>query len=124
MAEQPGGDELVAIEERGWEALAAGGDAAAAFYRAVLADDPVMLFPGGMVLRGRDAILSSMAGPPWSSYELSDTRVQRLADDAAAVIYRAVGEREGQPPYEALITTVYVRDGGRWRLALHQQTPV
>ena len=110
------------LERRGWEALATGADDAAAYYRDVLADDAVMVFPGGVVVDGRDAILSSMGGPPWSSYELADEVVHRHGD-TAVVVYRAAAEREGQPTYEALISTVYVRDGDRWRLVLHQQTP-
>ncbi|MDQ1602621.1 MAG: hypothetical protein QOE01_466, partial [Actinomycetota bacterium] len=31
--------------------------------------------------------------------------------------------RVGQPPYHALISSVYVRHDDRWLLAFHQQSP-
>jgi hypothetical protein len=40
------------------------------------------------------------------------------------VTYRASATRAGEPPYRALMSSVYVRVDGRWRLALHQQTPL
>ena len=47
-----------------------------------------------------------------------------LSADVAALQYRASARREGDDsPYHALVTSVYVRRDGAWRLALHQQTP-
>jgi hypothetical protein len=115
-------DELLDLERRGWDALCTEG-AAADFYREVLARRVLMLFPGGMVIDDRDAVISSMSGPPWRSYELDDTRVLRLTDDTAVVAYRATAVREDEP-YTALIASTYVREDGAWKLAVHQQTPV
>lgn len=110
------------LEREGWEALASGGDAARAFYERVLDDDAVMLFPGGMRLDDRAAIVKSMGGPPWSRHELEDVRVATPSGDVAVVTYGAVAEREGQA-YSALMSSVYVRREDGWRLVLHQQTP-
>ena len=117
-------EDLLVLEERGWEALSAGGEAAGAFYRDVLADGAIMLFPGGLVVQGRDNILPTMGGPPWTSYRMTDQQVHALGPDAGVVTYRVVASREGQATYEALISTVYVRVADAWRLKLHQQTPV
>lgn len=115
--------ELIDLERQAWVALSSSGDAAAAFYEQVLADDVLMLLPGGMVIRDRAQVVDSMRGAPWDAFELADERVLELADDAAAVTYRATARRGGDD-YEALFNSTYVRVDGAWRLALHQQTPV
>jgi len=114
--------ELLDLEERGWQALAAG--RGPEFYDEVCAPDAVMLFPGGMVLDRDDAIEGLRQAPPWASYELTDARVVPLDDDAAVVVYRATAQRDGDEPYRAAMSSTYVRRGGEWRLAVHQQTPV
>ncbi|WP_390891081.1 hypothetical protein [Dactylosporangium matsuzakiense] len=41
-----------------------------------------------------------------------------------ALVYRAAARRASEAePYRAIMTSVYTRRGGSWRLALHQQTP-
>jgi hypothetical protein len=116
-------DEIIDLERRGWEALATDGQAATAFYEEVLDDDPVVLLPGGMVVKDRAAIVDSMSGAAWSRYDLEDLDARALGDGAATVTYGVVAEREGADPYSALIASTYVRRDGAWRLALHQQTP-
>lgn len=115
-------DELLSIEHAGWEALTTSGDAAADFYDERLADDVLMLLPGGMVLADRDEIIDSMSGEPWESHELEDEQVLILTGDCAVVSYRGRAVR-GDTTYEALFNSTYVRDGD-WYLAVHQQTPV
>jgi hypothetical protein len=115
-------DEVVDIERAGWDALSAGGSAAADFYERNLAHEVTFLLPGGMVLRDRAAVIRSLQGPPWTSFELHDEHVQPLGAGAAALTYRVRATRDGDV-YEALINSTYVRDAGSWKLALHQQTP-
>jgi hypothetical protein len=44
--------------------------------------------------------------------------------DTAALVYVGRGWREaGAAPFVAAMTSVYVRIGGEWKLALYQQTP-
>ncbi|UPL11790.1 hypothetical protein [Microbacterium sufflavum] len=50
------------------------------------------------------------------------TSEERLGTDAAAIAYRFEGRR-GAQTYTADMVSTYVRDGGRWLLAVHQQTP-
>lgn len=114
-------DELLRLERAGWEALSPGGDPVE-HYRDVLASEVLMLLPGGMVLDDRDRVIDSMQGAPWDEYRLSDERVIHLGGDCAVVAYRARARRGGQD-YEALFNSTYRREDGRWRLALHQQTP-
>ena len=121
---EAGMQDLIELEKKGWQALSTGQEAGQAFYVPLLADGAVMLFPGGMLLSGKDEILASIAAQPWTSCSLEGTRVLPLAEKAAAVIYRATAQREGSAPYVALVSTVYVGGAGRWKLALHQQTPL
>jgi hypothetical protein len=116
-------DEIISIERRGWEALSTDGAAATAFYDEVLDAQPIVLLPGGMVMRDRQAIVGSMSGAAWSSFELEDLEVRALGDDAATVTYGVVAKREGADPYSALMASTYVRRDDRWRLVVHQQTP-
>lgn len=116
-------DELEALERQGWQALASGGTVAGTFYERVLGPKVVMLLPGGLVLTDRDAIIRSMSGPPWESYELRDLAVLDVTSDSALVYYGARAVRASGPEYSALISTLYVRAGGAWKLVSHQQTP-
>jgi hypothetical protein len=115
-------NELIALEEEGWRALAAG--EGAGFYAEHCTDDALMIFPGGMVMDRDAAVQGLRDAPGWAEYTLADWRAAPLGDDAGVVVYRAEARREGEAPYVALMSSTYVRDGGTWRLALHQQTPV
>jgi uncharacterized protein (TIGR02246 family) len=81
------------------------------------------VFPG-MVLDREQTLRAIAAAPPWSTYELADVRVVEATPDSAIVIYRAGAQRAGEERYEANMTSVYARRDGRWRLVLHQQTPM
>jgi hypothetical protein len=120
---QVGESELIRLEEQGWRALSSTGEAAAEFYDRILDDRVVMLLPGGMVLDDRAAIVQSMSGQPWSSFELDDLRVLQPTADTAVVTYGVVAQREGSPEYSALMSSLYVRRAKGWKLAFHQQTP-
>jgi uncharacterized protein (TIGR02246 family) len=113
--------EIAALERRGWEALS--GPDGADFYRDAMADDGLMVFPG-LVLDKATTLRAIAAAPPWSRFELEDVREIAATPDSAIVVYRATAQREGEDPYEANMTSVYARRGGRWQLVLHQQTPV
>ena len=117
-----GQSELIELEEQGWRALSSSGEAAAEFYQRVLDDTVVMLLPGGMVLDDRAAIVQSMSGQPWSSFELQDPRVIQPTADTAVVTYGVVAQREGALEYSALMSSSYVRRPNGWKLTFHQQT--
>jgi hypothetical protein len=114
-------EELLDLEETGWRALAGDGNAAA-FYRQLLSDRPVMLLPGGLRLTAREEIIGTMTGPPWDRFAIDEATVTWLTDDVALVHYRVEAAR-GASTYTALMSSTYVRQDGEWRLAVHQQTP-
>jgi hypothetical protein len=88
----------------------------------VLADEVLMLLPGGLVINDRDAALEAMSGAPWETFELTDERVLDLTPTSAVVAYRATASRTGTE-YEALVSSTYVRGDFGWRLTVHQQSP-
>jgi len=117
-------EELFDLETQGWRALSTSADAAVEFYGELLMDDAVMVFPGGILLRGKPDILAAMCGAPWEAFELADPHVIRLSEDGYAVAYRATAKRADSDVFEALIMSVYVRRSDGWQLALHQPPPV
>jgi uncharacterized protein (TIGR02246 family) len=112
-------NEIEELERRGWAALS--GPDGAAFYQDAMAEEGLMVFPG-MVMDKATAIATIREVQPWSIFELSDVRITG-DDNAALVTYRAKAQRAGEPEYEAVMSSVYVRRDGRWRLLLHQQSP-
>jgi len=112
--------DLVDLERRGWEALTS--PDGAAFYAEVLSDDAKMVFPDTVLTRQES--LSAIAGAaPWSSFSLEDVHVLAVGAEGGIITYRAVATRAGAFTYDALMTSVYAKRDGAWRLVLHQQTP-
>jgi hypothetical protein len=111
--------ELSELERGFWE----GG---ADFYRTHLSADALMVLPEPAGVLARDVGIDSIVhSPRWTDVRMEDIRVIRLTADAAALVYRASARREtGNGAYAALVSSVYIREGGSWKLALHQQTPI
>jgi uncharacterized protein (TIGR02246 family) len=113
--------ELEELERRGWGALS--GPGGADFYEDLMADDGVMVFPG-MILDKATTLTAIADAPPWQSFELADVQVIQGTPDSGIVTYRATAHRADEEPYRALMSSVYARRQRRWRLLLHQQTPI
>jgi hypothetical protein len=111
--------ELVALEERFWRDA---GDVD--FYRANVADGIVMIFPSPYgIMTGERLLAAVVQSSPWTEVELSEVEVVEHGD-AAVVAYRARARRVGGDAYATYAGSVYVRSGGAWKLAHHQQTPI
>lgn len=115
---------LIELEHQSWQALSSTNEDAVAFYRDLLTDNAVMLFPGGLRLEGKEVILKSIGAQPWVSVQLEEPRVLSLSQDSGIVAYKVSAQREGSDPYVALISSAYISLEGEWKLAFHQQTPV
>lgn len=57
-------EDLIELEKQGWQALSSEGEVSKKFYSSVLHDDAIMLFPGGMLIDGKEKILGSLAAQP------------------------------------------------------------
>ncbi len=115
-------EDILKLEQHGWEALSAGSDAGENFYENILCDDAVMLFPGGVRIQGKQQILESLGAQPWESFEIQEPEVIDLADGAKTLIYRVSARRVGDSLYEALISSTYIFEHETWKLVLHQQS--
>lgn len=111
---------LLELEERGWQALSS--DEPVSFCEQWLADEALLVVPGMII--DRDQFLAALRSEqPWRTHEINDARTVPFVEDCAAVLYRVTARRGDQPPYVALITSVYARRDGTWKLIYHQQTP-
>ncbi|MFB6346555.1 MAG: DUF4440 domain-containing protein [bacterium] len=113
--------ELVEIEKEFWEAPPDG----SIYNERMVADGRILMpSPGGTM--DRDETVEAVEGSkPWTSYEFLDLKCHELGDDAGLLTYRTCAHRDGMSePYEALITSVYRKEGGFWKLVTHQQTPL
>ncbi|WP_460999013.1 nuclear transport factor 2 family protein [Streptomonospora sediminis] len=116
-------DELLELEHRGWRSLCDG--SGADFYGEIMAEDGVMVLAHGRVLDRAAVAASLQDAPPWSGYQISDERIIGLGPGDAVLVYRARAHRgSADTAFTALMSSVYTRRGGTWRLALYQQTPV
>jgi len=107
-------DELLQIEEE----LAAGPGEP---YRRHLADDAVVIVPGAVL--DREGCAAAMdAGEPWDERSITDAVAIEAGADGAVLTYR-LRSRRGDSEYRAVMTSVYARRDGAWKLVLHQQTP-
>ncbi|WP_460741257.1 nuclear transport factor 2 family protein [Mariniluteicoccus endophyticus] len=113
-------DTLVALERRGWDALSDG--TGGTYYGDLMTDDALMVLVNGIVMDRATVVASLDQAPTWDHYELTDPRRVDLGADAAALAYRATAQRGGEPPFEALMTSVYRLVDGTPRLALYTQT--
>jgi hypothetical protein len=115
-------NDLLQLEHSGWKSLCDG--TGAEFYGGLMTADAVMVLAHGQAL-DRDAVVASLGGAPaWNDYNISDERLIQLSDQGAILIYTGRGHRDGEEPFVALMSSVYVRDRDRWKLVLYQQTPV
>ncbi len=104
------------LEERFWTG---GADSA----RKMTANGAVFVFPyPAGILQGDALWREKDVAQRWRSVVMSERHVTRNGD-VAVLAYRVSAERDGQPIYEALCTSAYLKDGESWLRLTHQQTP-
>jgi hypothetical protein len=110
-------NELLELEKRFWT----GG---ADFYREHVSDHCLLAF-GEMagVMNKEDIAATVKEGQRWRDLDVDKAGMVKLADSAAILTYRARATRSSGEPYEALVSSAYVKRGSEWKLAFHQQTP-
>ncbi|QBS39697.1 nuclear transport factor 2 family protein [Nocardia sp. CS682] len=116
-------NELLEVERRGWDSLCDG--TGADFYGLLMTGDAVMVLAHGMVLGRAEVIAALNDSPPWRTYEILEPRVVDGGVDSKVLVYTGVAYREGDTPaFRGLMSSVYLRAGGEWKLVLYQQTPI
>lgn len=95
----------------------------AEFYRQHLAEEVLMVFPGVGAMNRPDAIAGVEAAPRWTHVEMVDEHIMEIGSSTRILCYRAKARREEDGEYSVLVSSLYVREGGEWKLKFHQQTP-
>lgn len=110
-------DDLWALEERFWTE---GADSA----RHMTAKDAVFVFPFPTgIIQGDSICRESSVAQRWRSVVFTE-RYFKQVKDVAILAYHVSAERGDIPIYEALCTSSYLKDDGKWLRISHQQTPV
>ena len=121
----PNPQDILDLEHRYWETMAAGEHGKSA---ELLADEAVVVGSmGAHAFRKADyEAMSQQSGWAITSYDLSDEKVTFPTENCAVVTYKVKQEAEhkGKPmSMEAWNSTVWVKDGGDWKCVAHSESP-
>jgi uncharacterized protein (TIGR02246 family) len=127
MATQTKEEELIAIEQRFWDAMQSKDGGAAA----QLTDDGSIIVGAQGVSKIDRKSMSKMTDEgKWELKEFSfneKTRQVRFLTDDIAIVAYSVNEKlvvEGKPlQFDAHDSSVWIRRDGEWRCALHTESP-
>ncbi|MCA1638518.1 MAG: nuclear transport factor 2 family protein [Acidobacteria bacterium] len=115
--------QLIALEKQAAEAWK---NKNGNFYKSHFTDESVALMPTGTIGKSEIVSFISSADCQINSYSLDNFKVTMLNKDAAVLTYKGMqdvtcgGQKE--PPV-VWASTVYVKRGGKWQAAFHQETP-
>jgi hypothetical protein len=111
--------ELLDLEEAGWASLCDGtGDR---FYGEAMTPDGLMVLANGAVMTRLEVIEALAEAPPWDRFSIDDPTTIDLGGEATALVYTGTARRD-DVEFVGVMTSVYVRPRGEWKLALYQQT--
>jgi hypothetical protein len=110
--------DLMKLEKGFWTE---GGD----YYRAHVDDECLLAFTEMAGVHSNEEIAGMNPGPGnWKNVNLDEKGLVRLSDDSVVLTYEVRAQRKSGEPYTALVSTGYVKRGGEWKMAFHQQTPL
>lgn len=115
---------VIAIERQAWEAFKARDGA---FYRRMLTTDASYVSSSGVNTREEIAGIAEHLSCTVDGYTLRNEQVHSISADVALLTLRATsdltcGTRSIHS--DAWVSTVFVRDGGDWKISFHQETDV
>jgi hypothetical protein len=109
--------DLLAMEKKLWS----GGKAA---YERTLDDDCLIAFTEMAGVSSRDSIAEQADANRWQGLDIEVEGFLQPTEDVALLTYHASAVRGKGEPYEARVSSGYVRRGGDWKMMFHQQTPL
>jgi uncharacterized protein (TIGR02246 family) len=117
-------DELLAMEKTMWKAW---GDHDAKAYSAIMTEDAVSIYADGYAVIGRDKLSAAVGSSTCklNSFDFSNAKLRQPSADTAILTYTAKQDvtcPEGRSPPKIFATTIYVRQGGKWRWVNYQET--
>lgn len=94
------------------------------FFERNLTDAAMLIFPGeGNTYTKKQCVAAMVDHPVYVKYELSEPRIVHIGDSTAVLTHHATIMHElDEQPRSVAVSSVFVHDGGEWRLALHQWT--
>ncbi|MFT2817653.1 nuclear transport factor 2 family protein [Leifsonia sp. A12D58] len=111
---------LLNEEHAGWQAIIAG--RGGSYFQRLMTQDALMIVNDGVY--SREVVRKAFETfEPWDGYELLEPAIIRLGNRAGVVVYRAITSRDGATR-EFRMSTTYLYQGGGWKVAAHQQTPL
>jgi hypothetical protein len=114
---------IVSTEKKLWEAWK---NKNTKVFKAYLSADSVMIGDAGVTTKTETLKELDEMACEVKSYELSDIKVAFLNNDAALMTYKSVQDAtcNGQAvPPTVWASSAYVKRGGKWFAASHQETP-
>lgn len=111
-------DEILAIEKGFWTRVDD-----PRFFEENLADEGISVIEPMGFIEKRQAVQMT-ADKPYADVEMHDVVLHQVTPDCVILAYHGQGRRDGdEAPYHTSIASTYVRQNGRWRLALTAHQP-
>ena len=116
--------QIIDLENRFWQSMK---DKDVEAAQAMVAQETLVTGPHGTMRADPAKFATMMRQAPWTldQFEMSDVDVIFPSDDVAVITYKVheTGAMEGKPmDLTAADSTVWARDGGDWKVALHTET--
>ena len=98
-------------------------------FRDLMTEDAVQAVAGAGVSTGRERIMADVRSNTceMKSFDFTDAKLRQLSPDIAILTYMATQDTtcEGQKlPAKVFATSIYLRQGGKWRSTSYQETPL
>jgi hypothetical protein len=94
------------------------------YFRAHSDDTCLVAFPGIARTLSREELAGTVgATSRWADLRMDMKGTIEPSPDVAMLTYEAAATRDGEP-YEALVSSGYVRRDGEWKLMFHAHAPV
>jgi hypothetical protein len=116
--------QLIALEKQAWEAWK---NRDGSFYQSLLSEDVVGVGSQGIFNKSQTVKAISTSTCEVKSYSLDNFKLVMLDKNTAVLTYKgtqdATCDGKAEPP-TVWASTVFVKRGGKWLAAFHQETPV
>ncbi|MHC1551635.1 hypothetical protein [Phyllobacterium sp. K27] len=94
------------------------------YYRSLISDDCVMVFPDPTgVLVGEEITSSMSEAPRWNAVTMLQPRITQVTKQFVLLTYKAEAHRDSNFHYRAYCSSAYAQKDSQWLLVYHQHTP-
>jgi ketosteroid isomerase-like protein len=116
--------QIIDLENRFWQAIKSKDVDSA---KAMVADQALVTGPSGTMRINPETFAQQMREAPWTldQFEFRESDVLFPSEDVAVITYKVhqAGQMEGKPmDMTCADSTVWAREGGTWKCALHTET--